>query len=89
MNYNLIRSLVLILLGFLTIPMLEILPVAGGGKAMIIVITIPLIIIVSIIMTIIYNVRFAKMADENAKKTAFAIMAMIMLVLNVLLFPHR
>lgn len=84
-----IKSIILILLGFLTIPLLEILPVAGGGASLIIVITIPFLVLVSIIMSIVYSLYYNKKKNEKTKRRAFVIMALTLIALNLLLFPHR
>ncbi len=84
-----IKSIILILLGFLTIPLLEILPVAGGGASLIIVITIPFLVLVSIIMAIVYSLYYNKKKNEKTKRRAFVIMALTLIALNLLLFPHR
>ena len=84
-----IKSIILILLGFLTIPLLEILPVAGGGASLIIVITIPFLVLVSIIMAIVYSLYYNKKKNEKTKRRAFVIMALTLITLNLLLFPHR
>ncbi|NRB60888.1 MAG: hypothetical protein HRU50_13235 [Winogradskyella sp.] len=88
MRTNLIRSSILLLLGFLTIPLLEILPVEGGGASLIIVITIPFIILIAIITTIIFNYSFKTKSDLIRRK-AFVIMVLILVFLNLILFPHK
>lgn len=89
MKSDYIKSIILILLGFLTIPLLEILPVKGVGASLIIVITIPFLILVGVIMAIIYNSYYKKKNDEVIKRKAFVIMILILVVLNLLLFPHK
>ncbi|MDH7911780.1 hypothetical protein [Winogradskyella sp. SYSU M77433] len=89
MKIDCIKSIILILLGFLTIPLLEILPVAGGGASLIIVITIPFLLLVSLIMTMVYSLYYNKKKNEKTKRRAFVIMALTLIALNLLLFPHR
>ena len=89
MRSTVLRCILLILLGFLTFPLLEILPVAGGGASIIILVTIPFIILVALILTLIYNVYYVKKKDRNVQDKAFLIMIFIILILNVLLFPHK
>lgn len=89
MKTDFIKNMVLVLLGFLTIPLLEILPVAGGGASLIIVITIPFLVFVSVIMAIVYSSYYSKKENEKTKIKAFIIMALLLIALNLLLFPHR
>lgn len=89
MKSDYVKSIILILLGFLTIPLLEILPAAGGGASIIIVITIPFLVLVSVIMAIVYSLYYSKKEDEKIKNKAFIIMALSLIALNLLLFPHR
>lgn len=89
MKSDYVKSIILILLGFLTIPLLEILPAAGGGASLIIVITIPFLVLVSVIMAIVYSLYYSKKEDEKIKNKAFIIMALSLIALNLLLFPHR
>lgn len=89
MKSDYVKSIILILLGFLTIPLLEILPAAGGGASIIIVITIPFLVLVSVIMAIVYSLYYSKKEDEKIKNKPFIIMALSLIALNLLLFPHR
>ena len=89
MKSDYVKIIILILLGFLTIPLLEILPAAGGGASLIIVITIPFLVLVSVIMAIVYSLYYSKKEDEKIKNKAFIIMALSLIALNLLLFPHR
>ena len=89
MKSDYVKSIILILLGFLTIPLLEIFPAAVGGASLIIVITIPFLVLVSIIMAIVYSLYYNKKKNEKTKRRAFVIMALTLIALNLLLFPNR
>lgn len=81
---KLISSILIFLSGFLTIPLFEIIPVAGGGEAMIVVFTVPFMILLALVLSIVYYVRHGKV--DNPKM--FTVMVSLMVMLNLILYPY-
>ncbi|MBC3847525.1 hypothetical protein H8K90_14100 [Winogradskyella echinorum] len=88
MKTNFIRKIILVLLGFLTFPLLKILPVGNGGVIIGIVYTVPFILLIAIIMIIIYSGYYLKENRINKNK-AFYLIVLALIVLNLILFPHK
>ncbi len=89
MKSDMLRCILLLLSGFLTFVLLEILPVAGFGGSLIIVITIPFLILLGAIFFIIYHGFYQEKTNQRIKDRAFYIMFFITILMNFVLFPYK
>ena len=79
----------ILLLGFLTPIMMLFVPVEGGGVSLIFVLTVPIFIGISIILSIIYyNLNRWKVSSER-KKIFLLLFSFILIGLSFLLYPYR
>jgi hypothetical protein len=79
----------ILLLGFLTPIMMLFVPVEGGGVSLIFVITVPIFIGISIILSIIYFYLDSWKVSQERKKNILFIFSIVLIALSLLLYPYR
>jgi hypothetical protein len=82
-----LKTIVIILSGFLTFVLEPFIPMEGGGASMIIFLTIPFLIGLGIILSLVYYFYYVRKNKLN-KPIAFAIMLSLMILLNFLFYPY-
>jgi hypothetical protein len=79
----------ILLFGFLTPIMMLFIPVEGGGVSLIFVITVPIFIGISIILSIIYYYLDHWKVSSERKKIFLFLFSFILIGLSFLLYPYR
>lgn len=83
-----LRSWVLFLSGFLTVLLIFVIPDSGGGKAMVIIFTLPSLIILGLILALAYYFSFRKSDNLRLMSSVYKIMLIAMILLSFILFPY-
>ncbi|TBV25020.1 hypothetical protein DMZ43_14200 [Meridianimaribacter sp. CL38] len=82
------KVILLILSGFITFILIPIIPMADGGGSLIIVLTIPFLIALGIILSIVYYFIYIKKNKSN-RNHVFILLMVFMIFLTLLLFPFQ
>lgn len=84
-----IKSIILVLSGFLTLLLSFFVPVGGGGISIILVLTIPILIGLGIIFGTIHYFIVRKMKNIYYKKCIFLGMLFLIIILTFLWYPYN
>ena len=84
---RLITTFIIMLCGFLTCIMMNIFPVAGGGAAMIFIITVPFTGISGIILAGLYYFKISKLKNERKERILLSTIIILLLLVTFVFFP--
>ena len=87
MNEN-YKAILISLSGFLTILLMQFIPVAGGGMSIVFIVTVPMFIGLGLIFGLIYHYQIKKMANVRLKKIIYSIFLIIMIGMSFCLYPY-
>ena len=82
-----VRTFLIVISGFLMILLLEIFPIGDEGLMIIEMLKIPFLIFLSVSLGVMYF-SYYRIYKPNVKKRAFVIMLIIMILLNLILYPY-
>jgi len=88
MNDN-YKALSIFLSGFLTILLMQCIPIAGGGMSIVFIITVPMLIGLGLILGLIYHFGIRKMSNIKLKKIIYAVFLVLIIGMSFSLYPYR
>jgi hypothetical protein len=82
------RIVILILCGLINLLLSYLLPMEGGGAAMLLFITIPFNFLLGLIFGTTYYIVARKSNNLALKKHIYYILLIVLIIVNVVFFPH-
>jgi hypothetical protein len=83
-----IKSLVLFVSGFTTLFLTLIIPIGGGGISLIFIITVPVLIILGIVFSLLHHFWISKFKSLALQKSFFILLLLILISLSFLFYPY-
>lgn len=84
-----LKSIVILLSGFLTFILSYFIPIGGGGVSIIFTLSIPFFIVLGIAFSAIYYALIRKIKNIYYKNGIFLIMLLIIIILTFAWYPYR
>uniref|UniRef100_UPI00404A46A9 hypothetical protein n=1 Tax=Gelidibacter sp. TaxID=2018083 RepID=UPI00404A46A9 len=83
-----IKSLALFVSGFTTLFLTLIIPIGGGGISLIFVITVPALIILGLVFSLLHHFWISKFESTALQKSLLMLLLLILISLSFLFYPY-